>query len=221
MEIDRLGHTDNFEKGNETGNSSTFLRTTKQEDVSEEDIMLEVSMRFSRGLSATHSSLIGDVADPSLQDGLRMREYTLKAQERIAGTARFQSSDKTRKEERQKWVHQAKKARGENIKEEDLDNRPRTEKGVVHLGTLEQEKGGGIAEESQDIVNADGTHANFDHELSQQSQQWEDEGASEAERQEEQEAEVSWLQRQKANLKNDRMAERGVYQTKIARSGQW
>lgn len=177
-------------------------------------------MHFSRGLAEGHSSLIGDVADPSLQEGLRMREYTIKAGERKAGSARFATSDRKHKAQRQRWVEQSRQARAPPDHRRVKADEPGRVDDTIHLDMLEEEGGGGLAEESQDIVNANETHENVDHGQDGNVDQWEDAGAEDLEEHEEKKG-PTWFARQKENLQNDRMSERGVYQAKVARTGKW
>jgi hypothetical protein len=197
-----------------------FLRATKPELIQAGAPVLEVSMHFSRGLAEGHSNLIGDVADPSLQEGLRMREYTIQAGERKAGSARFTNSDRAHKIQRQRWVQQSREARAPQEYAADAADRPGKDGDVVHLGTLEEEEGGGLAEESQDIVNDKGTHQNFGHGDDDGVQDWEDDGAEDMELHEEK-SDPTWFKKQKITLQNDRLAEKGIYQAKIARTGKW
>lgn len=181
--------------------------------------ILDVTMHFSRGLSEGHSNLIGDVADPSLQEGLRMREYTVKAGERKAGSARFATSTRAHRVERQRWVDQSRQARAPADHRQAASDKPSRSKGEIHLGMLEEAEGGGLAEESQDIAD-EHDHQNSDLDRSGDTEKWEDTGAIDIEEHEER-TEPTWFKRQKANMQNDRMSERGVYQAKFARTGKW
>ena len=176
-------------------------------------------MHFSRGLSEGHSNLIGDVADPSLQEGLRMREYTVKAGERKAGSARFATSTRAHRVERQRWVDQSRQARAPADHRQAASDKPSRSKGEIHLGMLEEAEGGGLAEESQDIAD-EHDHQNSDLDRSGDTEKWEDTGAIDIEEHEER-TEPTWFKRQKANMQNDRMSERRVYQSKVARTGKW
>lgn len=208
------------EEGSPSEDSSILLQAARENDLSEESPVLEVTMHFSRGLAEGHSSLIGDIADPSLQEGLRMREYTIKAGERKAGSARFSTSDRAHRAQRQRWVDQSRQAREPAAHAEAEADKPRRSDNVIHLGSLEEEAGGGLAEESQDIFNTTENPDNPDQRNSGETDQWEDTGAADLEDHEEK-PDTSWLARQKANMQNDRMSERGIYQAKIARTGKW
>lgn len=177
-------------------------------------------MHFSRGLADSHSSLIGDVADPSLQEGLRMREYTIKAGERKAGSARFAESDSAHRAERQRWVRQSREARDPATHERETEDEPRRKASEVHLGMLESEEGGGLAEESQHVASESDVRGEGDFSKSDHTEQWEDAGAEDMEEHEEHKG-PGWFGKQKANMRNDRMSERGVYQAKVARTGKW
>lgn len=196
------------------------MQATKAEGLREGDPFLDVTMHFSRGLGEGHSSLIGNVADPSLQEGLRMREYTIKAGERKAGSARFATSDRKHKAQRQRWVEQSRQARAPPDYHRGKADEPGRSNDTIHLGMLEEEEGSGLAEESQDIVNANGTHKNFDQGQGDNKDQWEDAGAEDLEEHEGRTG-PTWFARQKEILQNDRMSERGVYQAKVARTGKW
>ena len=199
------------------------LRFGKPEGPNDALPHLEISIRFSRGLSSLHSALAGETADPSLYAALKMRDYAIEAGERRQGSARFMHRDGEQRAVRQRQIRNAKKAsltQDQLAQEDHTSAIPRD--GVVNLGYLEQEEGGGLGEGALDDVDSPGVHsASGTQDEVYDEREWEEDAADRAEDAERYAQDDPRLAKRKQDFRSDRMHQRGVFQSKAGRTTKW
>ena len=171
---------------------------------------LMVKLRFTRGLSSIHDLLVGDTADPSLYQSLKMREHAIEAGERKHGSAAFLHQDNEQKDARERQVRQAREAElGRDQLEDAEKDRAYARGSEIHLGMLDQEAGGGIGEDAADLLHKKDMHGELGDE-----RDWDDEdelgedAAHPAVKG--QNGRDQRVDQQRENFRSDRLHERGI-----------
>ena len=166
---------------------------------------LKVSLRFTRGLSALHNALIGDTAEPSLYQSLKMREHAIEAGERRHGSASFLHQDKEQKASRARQVRQAREAQlGRDQLEDAEKDRAYAEGSEIHLGMLDQEAGGGIGEDASDVL-----HKGDMQGAATDERDWDDENELQDDAAGDDPPDDSSRGQRRQNFRSDRLHERG------------
>lgn len=152
-----------------------------------------------------------------------MRDYAIEAGERRQGSARFMHRDGDQRAARQRQIRNANKAsltQDELAREDHVSAVPRD--GVVNLGYLEQEEGGGLGEGALDDVNTPSIQSNAGaRDGVYDEQDWEEDAADRAENAERYGQDDPRVSKRRQDFRSDRMHQRGVFQTKAGRTTQW
>lgn len=152
-----------------------------------------------------------------------MRDYTLEAGERRAGSARFRHRDRIQKETRQTQLKQARVAAHTQAElHEHRSEQGYRDGDTMHLGLVEAESHGGLSEGAKDqIQNFDlqGDGVDDADPDDADNDAWEADDAEQAD--EKDPDKTGWMYHKREDMRADRLHHRGAFQVKFVRTAKW